>query len=92
MHRAAHRPVDRKAGRADGYIAVRQSISSFDNGNPAIARLDANLRTAIQRAATDARSAGIAIALQIECSRHRASASERVWVRRRPSASMASSA
>jgi hypothetical protein len=54
-------PEDHPAGRADGYVAEGQSISPFDGDHPAIANLQPALRHAIQRAAVDARAAGVTL-------------------------------
>jgi D-alanyl-D-alanine carboxypeptidase len=43
---------------ADGYVAKGSSISPFDDGLPAIARLDPDLRAALQAAAADAKADG----------------------------------
>jgi D-alanyl-D-alanine carboxypeptidase len=60
-HIAPDRPVPAAAGRADGYVAEGQSISPFDGDHPAIANLRPALRRAIQRAAVDARAAGVTL-------------------------------
>ena len=48
---------------ADGYIADGQEPSPFDEYVPAIANLDPRLRSAVQRAATDAEADGIAFVI-----------------------------
>jgi D-alanyl-D-alanine carboxypeptidase len=43
----------------DGFIPEGQSISPFDDADPALSNLDPDLRSAMQRAAADARNDGI---------------------------------
>ncbi|MFC0437731.1 M15 family metallopeptidase [Kutzneria buriramensis] len=51
--------TDGPLGAADGVIADDAGISPFDTGLPAIAKLDAGLLDAVQKAATDAAAKGI---------------------------------
>jgi D-alanyl-D-alanine carboxypeptidase len=53
------RQAQPSAAAGDGYIPEGQSISPFDDANPAIANLDPKLRSAIQAAAKDAYRTGI---------------------------------
>jgi hypothetical protein len=48
-------------GEADGLIPEGTTVSVFDNAVPAVAKLDAHLRDALRRAATDAAAAGVRI-------------------------------
>ncbi|HWK80505.1 MAG TPA: M15 family metallopeptidase [Thermomicrobiales bacterium] len=48
-----------RVSSADGYIVDRQAPSPFDESVPAIAKLDPDLRAALQQASTDASAEGI---------------------------------
>jgi D-alanyl-D-alanine carboxypeptidase len=52
-------PSRTSAQPGDGYIPEGQSISPYDDANPALANLDPDLRSALQDAAKNAHSAGI---------------------------------
>jgi D-alanyl-D-alanine carboxypeptidase len=52
-------PVDGGHSEEDGYVAVGDSVSPFDEHLPTIAKLDADLRAAVQAAATAANADGV---------------------------------
>jgi zinc D-Ala-D-Ala carboxypeptidase len=58
-HGSAPREPDRALGEADG--AVPHGTTVFDDGIPAVARLDPALLDALRRAATDAAGDGVAV-------------------------------
>jgi D-alanyl-D-alanine carboxypeptidase len=52
-------PVDGGHSEEDGYVAVGDSVSPFDEHLPTIAKLDPDLRAAVQAAATAANADGV---------------------------------
>lgn len=56
---SAHQPVTNVRSIDDGYVPGGEFLSPFDSGHPAITKLEPELRSALQHAATDAGKDGV---------------------------------
>jgi zinc D-Ala-D-Ala carboxypeptidase len=57
--RGDHKSADRKGARGEAGGALPDGVTVFDDGYPAVAKLDPDLRQALREAATDAAADGV---------------------------------